>query len=132
MVERKTRSAGRYHLFEHSKSAAQRIPLFLAAVIAAPVAEELVFRSYLYSVVKHFQLTARMERRFVVHVIATRKGTYTHVPHFSNDMEFSALRSRRFWFGKNLCGANTARVDEGRVRRGADARQSRSKSGRLS
>jgi membrane protease YdiL (CAAX protease family) len=41
-------------LFEQSKSAAQRIPLFLAAVIAAPVAEELVFRGYLYSVVKRF------------------------------------------------------------------------------
>jgi len=34
-------------LFERSKSAAQHIPLFLAAVIAAPVAEELVFRGYL-------------------------------------------------------------------------------------
>ena len=30
-------------LFEQSKSAAQRLPIFLVAVIAAPIAEELVF-----------------------------------------------------------------------------------------
>jgi uncharacterized protein len=32
----------------------QRLPLFLAAMIAAPIAEELVFRCYLYSAAKRF------------------------------------------------------------------------------
>jgi uncharacterized protein len=41
-------------LVEQSKSGAQRVPLFLAAMIAAPVAEELVFRGYLYSAAKRF------------------------------------------------------------------------------
>ena len=41
-------------LFEQSKSAAQRLPICLVAVIAAPIAEELVFRGYMYGVVKRF------------------------------------------------------------------------------
>jgi membrane protease YdiL (CAAX protease family) len=40
-------------LVERSTSA-QRVPLFLAAMIAAPIAEELVFRGYLYSTAKRF------------------------------------------------------------------------------
>ena len=35
-------------------TSAQRLPLFLAAMIAAPIAEELVFRCYLYSAAKRF------------------------------------------------------------------------------
>ena len=40
-------------LVERSTSA-QRLPLFRAAMIAAPIAEELVFRGYLYSAAKRF------------------------------------------------------------------------------
>ena len=40
------------HLFEQSKSAIQRILIFLAAVIAAPMSEELVWRGYLCGTVK--------------------------------------------------------------------------------
>jgi len=41
-------------LVEQSKSAAQRVPICLSAMIVAPLAEELVFRGYLYSAAKRF------------------------------------------------------------------------------
>jgi membrane protease YdiL (CAAX protease family) len=41
-------------IFETANSPAQRIPIILLAVVLAPVAEELVFRGYLYSVLKKY------------------------------------------------------------------------------
>ena len=41
-------------IFEGANSPAQRIPIILLAVVGAPLAEELVFRGYLYGVLKKY------------------------------------------------------------------------------
>lgn len=41
-------------IFQSANNPAQRIPIILLAVVGAPVAEELVFRGYLYAVLKKY------------------------------------------------------------------------------
>lgn len=41
-------------IFENETAAAQRIPIILLAVVIAPIAEELVFRGYVYGVIKRY------------------------------------------------------------------------------
>jgi CAAX protease family protein len=41
-------------IFESANSPAQRVPIILLAVVGAPLAEELVFRGYLYGVLKKY------------------------------------------------------------------------------